>query len=144
ARPRGRGTRRGSGARGSGGSPCRKARGRWGPRLRSRRRSGREELSRGGRRDRDDLLHGAWRRERRTPRQESQPLKVLALDTASRTQSVALLDEDRTLVLLGLASARARSDGPHSPGGARGASDRVLTLVERALALSGFELRDCD
>ena len=57
---------------------------------------------------------------------------------------MALLDEDRTLVLLGLASAGARSNVAHPPGGARGASDRVLALVERALGLTGFDLRDCD
>ena len=44
---------------------------------------------------------------------------------------MALLDEDRTLVLVGV-------------GGTRGGSDRVLALVERALAMAGLDLRACD
>jgi tRNA threonylcarbamoyladenosine biosynthesis protein TsaB len=44
---------------------------------------------------------------------------------------VALLDEDRTLVMLGV-------------GGARGGSDRVLALAQRALELAGIDLAACD
>jgi tRNA threonylcarbamoyladenosine biosynthesis protein TsaB len=58
---------------------------------------------------------------------------------------VALLDEDRTLVLVGLASPRARADASLSAGGAaRGASDRVLELAMRALELAGIDLSACD
>jgi len=44
---------------------------------------------------------------------------------------VALLDEDRTLVMLGV-------------GGARGGADRVLALAQRALELAGIDLAACD
>jgi tRNA threonylcarbamoyladenosine biosynthesis protein TsaB len=57
---------------------------------------------------------------------------------------VALLDEDRTLVLLGLATARARSDSSSAGSGSRGGSDRVLALVMSALSLAGLDLAECD
>ena len=59
---------------------------------------------------------------------------------------MALLDEDRTVVLLGLS---ADGPGPRSGGAAaraapRGSADRVLGLAQQALALAGVELGDCD
>lgn len=68
---------------------------------------------------------------------------------------MALLDEDRTLVLLGMQSAPMRrfagsprmpsdASSPSPGGAARGGSDRVLALVERALAMAGLDLGACD
>jgi len=59
---------------------------------------------------------------------------------------VALLDEDRTVVLLGTSSARPASGAAASSMGnaPRGAADRILTLALQALALAGMDLASCD
>lgn len=58
-------------------------------------------------------------------------MKVLALDTASSTQSAALVDSDRVIACLGLDAGR-------------GGSDRVLALVKCVLDLAGTTVQSID
>ena len=58
-------------------------------------------------------------------------MKLLALDTASASQSVGLFEDDRIVAIAGASSAR-------------GDSERILLLVERVLELAGHGLSTID